>query len=291
MIEYLSGSVESYEKYPEKKYRDVAVLYRTNAQSRVIEEALINMGIPYKIIGGVRFYDRKEVKDVLAYLKVFSNPRDTVSWSRCINIPPRGIGKVTLEKIAESKYDLDLIDNTTKLHWKKYIELTKEIKATTLEILDAILKDFGYLDYLNDGTEESLYRIENLKELRTVANSYPVVSEFLETVALVESSSRAISADDDSVTLMTLHAAKGLEFETVFMVGMEEGIFPHSRSMTDPDELEEERRLCYVGITRAKKNLYMTYTRRRTYFGTTSGSIISRFVTEIPEDLLDFRYE
>ncbi len=275
------------ELHPDRiSYKDMAVLYRTNAQSRVLEESFIRAGIPYKIIGGVRFYDRKEIKDVLAYLKVFYNPKDTVSWTRCINTPTRGVGKKTLEKISASDYDIKLVEEITNIKWSSYVSSGK----STLELLDAVLKDFGYLDYLNDGTEESLSRIENIKELRSVARDFPTLGDFLENVALVESSNRASDATDDAVTLMTLHSAKGLEFDTVFLVGMEEGIFPHTRSMADKDELEEERRLCYVGITRAKRRLYMTYARQRTYFGTTSGTIISRFLSEIPEELLEFRF-
>jgi DNA helicase II / ATP-dependent DNA helicase PcrA len=290
MINFLSGELKSYEYLPQKKYGNFAILYRTNAQSRVIEEALITYGLPYKIIGGVRFYDRKEVKDVMSYLRVFCNPKDSVSWGRCINTPPRGIGKVTFQKLADSKFDLELVDKTTKANWSKYINLQKEGKTNTLELLDAVLKDFGYLEYLNDGTEESLSRIENLQELRTVAGQYKDLPEFLETVALVESSNRTDMTNQDAVILMTLHSAKGLEFDTVFLVGMEEGLFPHSRAMTDPDELEEERRLCYVGITRAKKQLFLTYTRRRTFFGSTGSSIVSRFISEIPEDLIEFKF-
>ncbi len=277
------------EYYPEPvKYSNFAVLYRTNAQSRVIEEAFINAQIPYKIIGGMRFYDRKEIKDVLAYLKVFYNPKDTISWKRCINTPPRGVGKKTLARIEESGFDVDLIEEITKLPWKKYMKMAQEKTATTLELLDAVLKQFGYLEYLDDGTEESLYRIENLKELRTVADQFKDINEFLERIALVESSNKPDFQNDDAVILMTLHSAKGLEFDTVFLVGMEEGIFPHSRSMADENQLEEERRLCYVGITRAKKRLYLTYTRNRTYFGSTSSSIGSRFLGEIPEGAIEF---
>ncbi|MDA1061192.1 MAG: ATP-binding domain-containing protein, partial [bacterium] len=162
--------------------------------------------------------------------------------------------------------------------------------AAPLIILDAVLKDFGYLEYLNDGTEESLSRIENLKELRTVAGQFSSLQEFLENVALVEASNHATDEISDAVTLMTMHSAKGLEFENVFIVGMEEGIFPHSRAMADPKELEEERRLCYVGITRAKKNLHLTYTRRRTFFGQSGPAIVSRFIAEIPENIIKFSF-
>lgn len=279
----------NFEGYPEDvRYKEFAILYRTNAQSRVLEEALLNAGIPYKIIGGVRFYDRKEIKDALAYLRVFHNPVDEISWSRCINVPTRGIGPKSFEKLRDAKFDLDLVESATKTEWKKYIAHVDQ--ARPIDLLDAVLKDFGYLEYLNDGTEESLGRIENLKELRTVAKQFNNLGDFLENVALVESSNKAALNDDNTVTLMTLHAAKGLEFETVFLAGLEEGIFPHSRALADPKELEEERRLCYVGITRAKKSLYMTYTRSRTFFGQTGSSLVSRFVAEIPEELLDFRF-
>jgi DNA helicase-2/ATP-dependent DNA helicase PcrA len=289
MVAFSAHEKANPENISDNEYNEVAVLYRTNAQSRVIEEAFINAGIPYKIIGGVRFYDRKEIKDALAYLRVFHNPKDTVSWARCINTPTRGIGKKTLDKISQSGFDVDLIEDLTHVRWKKYIENASNQTMAPIQLLDAVLKDFKYLEYLNDGTEDSLSRIENLKELRSVAKQYNSLEEFLENVALVESSNKGI-IENNSVTLMTLHAAKGLEFETVFIVGMEEGIFPHSRALADQNELEEERRLCYVGITRAKKNLYMTYTRHRTFFGQTSSSIASRFITEIPEELLDFNF-
>ncbi len=284
----IDSSTENPEFLADKRYSPFAVLYRTNAQSRTIEEAFINAGIPYRIIGGVRFYDRKEVRDVLAYLRVFANPKDTVSWGRCINTPSRGIGKVSLKKIADSEYDPELIGELTGLDWKGYLETASE--TAPIVLLDAVLKDFGYLEYLNDGTEESLARIDNLKELRTVAKQFENLDEFLENVALVESSNKPDLGNNDAVTLMTMHAAKGLEFEQVFIVGMEEGIFPHSRSMTDPNDLEEERRLCYVGLTRARKNLYLTYARRRTFFGQTGSSVTSRFISEIPEELIQFRF-
>lgn len=269
-------------------YSDCAVLYRTNAQSRAIEEAFISAGIPYRIIGGVKFYDRREIKDVIAYLRVFQNPRDTVSWDRCINTPPRGIGKKGMERIRESGYDIDLIEELTGLNWRAATAGTAG--AAPLALLDSVLKVFGYLEYLNDGTDESLSRIENIKELRTVAGQFQTLPEFLENVALVEASNKASDSVTDAVTLMTLHSAKGLEFDHVFIVGMEEGIFPHSRALADPKELEEERRLCYVGITRAKESLYLTYTRRRTLFGQSGTSIVSRFIAELPEDLLKFSF-
>lgn len=276
-----SGNSE-YEPCETSDYKDFAVLYRTNAQSRIIEEAFVTANIPYKIVGGVRFYDRKEIKDVLSYLKVFYNPKDSISWLRCINTPTRGIGKKSYEKIKESKFDIEQINSLTKLDWGNKKELSP------LSAIDTVLKDFGYLEYLNDGTEESLSRIENLKELRAVSAQYKTLEEFLENIALVEASSRALEGMDDAVTLMTLHAAKGLEFKNVFIVGMEEGIFPHSRSMADKEELEEERRLCYVGITRAMQKLYLTYALNRNLYGQTSNSLVSRFIAELPEELIDF---
>ncbi len=244
-----------------------AILYRTNAQSRSLEEQFLKAGIPYKLVGGVSFYERKEIKDVLAYLRILQNPKDSVSLKRA-----EKIGKGRLEKV---------------------IELGSNISEyTTLELLDKILQVTGYLLHLDDGTEEGKGRVENVKELRSVAEEFPNLVDFLENVALVENGyipnykRQTINDKQDVVTLMTLHNAKGLEFPVVFIVGMEEGLFPHSRSMLDVNELEEERRLMYVGITRAKQKLYLTYTRQRLYFGTRSNNLISRFLTDIPEDLI-----
>lgn len=289
IVDMILGYLEKHD-FDRKVYNEIAVLYRTNAQSRSIEEVLIQRGIPYKIVGGIRFYDRREIKDVIAYLKVFYNPSDTVAWGRCINTPARGIGTKTLAKIRESDYELNMIEDYTKLEWKKYIQKEQDGKATPLELLDNVLKNFGYLQYLNDGTEEGLTRIENIKELRTVAKQFKTLADFLENIMLVESSSKADIGSDGQITLMTLHSAKGLEFNQVFLMGMEEGVFPHSRSIMDFEQLEEERRLCYVGITRAKKELYLTYTRQRTIFGQTNYSLISRFISEIPERLIGYQF-
>ena len=290
-MNFASSSTYSPEYLSRTSYSDCAVLYRTNAQSRAIEESFISASIPYRIVGGVKFYDRREIRDALAYLRVFQNPKDTVSWDRCINTPARGIGKKGMERIRESGYDIELIEELTGLNWRVApASAGATLPGAALIMLDVVLKDFGYLDYLNDGTEESLSRIENIKELRTVAGQFSSLSDFLENVALVEASNRASDTISDAVTLMTLHSAKGLEFDHVFIVGMEEGIFPHSRAMTDPKELEEERRLCYVGITRAKKTLYLTYTRRRTLYGQSGTSIVSRFIAELPESILKFSF-
>ncbi len=254
-----------------KQLSEFAVLYRTNAQSRTLEEQFLKAGLPYKLIGGVSFYQRKEIKDVLAYLRLIQNPKDSVSLKRA-----EKIGKGRLSKMMEL-----------------YQEVSLQIdKYTTLDLLDLILARTGYLAYLDDSTEEGKMRIENVKELRSVAEEFPDLTDFLENVALVENGNppgrkNKPQVETEAVTLMTLHSAKGLEFPVVFMVGMEEGLFPHSRSMLDPKELEEERRLMYVGITRAKEKLYLTYTRQRLYFGTRSNNLVSRFLGDIPKDLIE----
>jgi len=264
-------------------FKDFAVLYRTNAQSRVIEEQFIKLGIPYRLVGGTRFYDRKEIKDALAFLRVLHNPKDTVSWERIINVPPRGIGKKALEELKASKWDLDSIQDKSKLPIRKFMEDKENLSI--VELLDEVLRATGYIESLQDGSEENIARLENLEELKSVASQFLTLGDFLENVSLVESLD-AISKDADAVTLMTLHSAKGLEFREVFIVGMEEGLFPHSRSIFSKEDLEEERRLCYVGVTRAKEKLHLTYARRRLYLGSSGSNIISRFVLEIPQELL-----
>lgn len=243
-------------------YSDYAVLYRTNAQSRVLEEAFLHAGIAYILVGGTRFYERKEVKDVLSYLRLLHNPKDTVSYKRV-----EKLGKTRLQNFFNFKFG----------------------KNITLKLLDKVLEVTKYLELFDQENEEDLARLENIKELRSVAQEFPTLSEFLENVALVEKESRKTTTGG-AVTLMTLHAAKGLEFPVVFMVGMEEGLFPHSRSLMDNSEMEEERRLCYVGITRAKEKLFLTYARRRLFFGAHSSNMISRFVADIPEHLLEVKF-
>ncbi|MBI3558760.1 UvrD-helicase domain-containing protein [Candidatus Gottesmanbacteria bacterium] len=246
-------------------YSNFAVLYRTNAQSRVLEENFLRAGMPYILVGGTRFYERKEIKDVLAYLRLIYNFKDSVSLKR-------------VEKLGKTRF----------AKFKK--EILDAARMTTLELLSNVLQTTGYLDLFDKENEEDLARLENIKELRSVAQEFPQLSDFLENVALVEKESNR-RADKNAVTLMTLHAAKGLEFPIVFMVGMEEGLFPHSRSLMDRLEMEEERRLCYVGITRAKQKLYLTYARRRLFFGTHSSNMVSRFISDIPEHLLQFDKE
>ncbi|QQG47730.1 MAG: UvrD-helicase domain-containing protein [Candidatus Woesebacteria bacterium] len=250
------------------KFNDFAILYRTNAQSRVIEEALLHSGIPYVLVGGVRFYERAEIKDILSYLRVLVNPKDSVSLKR-------------IQKLGVKRFE----------KFKKLQENLEIAKYTTLGLFDLVIKETDYLSKYKRETEENFQKLENIKEFRSVAIEFPKIYEFLENVALVEAEPLFAKASkeqgkEDNVTLMTLHAAKGLEFPVVFMVGMEEGIFPHSRSLMEASEIEEERRLAYVGITRAKELLYMTYAERRLYFGQNISNPVSRFVIDIPEKLL-----
>lgn len=256
---------------PLKRLSDFAVLYRTNAQSRALEETFLHEGIPYILVGGVRFYERKEIKDVLAYLRLIHNPKDSVSSTRIDKL-----GKGRAVKFDEFNDGLQREEND----------------FTTLELLDKVLEATGYLNLFDSEDPEDQARLENIKELRSVAEEFPILAEFLENVALVEkeSSRRIKSSSRGAVTLMTLHAAKGLEFPVVFIVGMEEGLFPHSRSLMDRAEMEEERRLCYVGITRAKERLYLLYARRRLFFGTYSQGVLSRFIADIPEGLLEVKF-
>lgn len=256
---------------------DYAVLYRTNAQSRTLEEVFLHHGLPYVLVGGVKFYDRKEVKDVLAYLRLINNSQDLVSYKRT-----EKLGKGRMEKFLKFA--------------QTFKEENLQEKLTTLEILDKTLEATSYLELYNPEAEEDLYRLENIKELRSVATEFPNLTEFLENVALVQQEylpdQKPLAISDkpnDAVTLMTAHTAKGLEFPVVFIVGMEEGLFPHSRSLMDQQEIEEERRLCYVGMTRAMDRLFLTYASRRLYFGKRSANLVSRFITEIPEELLGFQ--
>ena len=270
-----------------KSYEEVAVLYRTNAQSRLMEEELIKNNIPYRIYGGVRFYARKEIKDIVSFLKVIHNPKDSVSWKRIINVPPKGIGKKSVEKIQKNDWDLEEISKKTKIPFGKWVE--GKGKLSTLELMEEVLAKTGYIKWLKDEGEENIYRIENIEELKSVASRFLDLSEFLENVALIESSSKPSAVNSDSVTLLTAHASKGLEFPVVFIIGMEEGLFPHSNSLTELAELEEERRLCYVAITRAKEKVYLTNAKSRLYFGRVQANLPSRFLGEIPKNLVDAR--
>ncbi len=325
--------------------RDCAVFYRTNAQSRVLEDAFVRRGIPYKLVGAVRFYQRREVKDVIAYLRLVANPNDSVAFSRVLNVPARGIGRRTMDELArlgertnKSPYavlqslraepaadnrpqtaDNRRTDKTAAPENKRtspvagprspvafdsrsrkvllaFADLLDElILAQTehdlTELFDLVVQKSGYEDYVRDGSQEGEDRWANIVELRKVAKQFSALPtdialpQFLEQVALVQDVD-SYDENVDAPTLMTLHTAKGLEFRVVFMVGMEEGLFPHSRSFEDPAQMEEERRLCYVGITRAKERLYLLYAFRRSFYGSSEPGDPSRFLADIPRELI-----
>ncbi|GAX91129.1 DNA helicase PcrA [Effusibacillus lacus] len=292
-------------------YRDCAVLYRTNAQSRVLEEVMLKSSIPYSIVGGIRFYERKEIKDVLAYLRLIANWNDDISLTRIINVPKRGIGDGTLDKIRNyaasqgvsmftAMMEVEQIGLSGKI--KKAIQdfvlmirnlATQQQYLSVTELTEEMLKMSGYRAELKaEKTIEAETRLENLDEFLSVTQEfeqrYPGegLISFLTDVALVADVD-SVTGDADSVILMTLHSAKGLEFPIVFLAGMEEGVFPHSRTLDDPDEMEEERRLCYVGITRAEERLFLTTCFSRTLFGQTRMNAESRFLKEIPQELVE----
>ena len=293
-------------------YGDMAILYRTNAQSRVLEEALIKRALPYIMVGGTKFYDRKEIKDVLAYLRVLYNPFDDLSLLRIINVPKRSIGATTVAKLQDyarangtslfmtltQLHLVDSIKGKTKEKLEEFgiliFTLVAEMEdRTVLDILESILDRTGYLAQLEESTDpQDQARAENIGELLSVAKDFQdtnpsgTVEDFLEQVALVNDVD-SFEQEESKVTLMTLHAAKGLEFPIVFLGGLEEGLFPHSRTLMNPEEVEEERRLAYVGITRAEKELYISNATTRTVFGRTSSYLPSRFIDEIPEELVD----
>ena len=307
---YIAEQIEHLRREEYYKYSDFAVLYRMNTQSRAIEDILRRENIPYKIVGGLKFYERKEIKDIISYLRLIQNLSDNLSLKRIINEPKRGIGKTSLDKIEEisnntgvSMYEIiEHADqyglNRVFLNSREFINCIEELRAKkdeikVSELIKETLKKSGYTQALeNENTIEAENRIENLDEFLTVAIEFEEesadnkLSDFLEGITL-SSDIDDMEETDDSVTLMTLHSAKGLEFPVVFLVGMEEGIFPGYKSISEPKELEEERRLCYVGITRAKENLFLTCSKQRTIFGSTSCNPISRFLKEIPSELLD----
>lgn len=307
---YIAQQIEHLRREEYYKYSDFAILYRMNTQSRAIEEILRRESIPYKIIGGLKFYERKEIKDIISYLRLIQNPSDNLSLKRIINEPKRGIGKTSLDKIEELSINsgvpmYEIIKNAEQyglnrvfLNSREFVNAIEELRAKKddIKISDLIketLKKSGYTQALeNENTIEAENRIENLDEFLTVAIEFEdesadnKLSDFLEGITLSSDIDNMEKAEE-TVTLMTLHSAKGLEFPVVFLVGMEEGIFPGYKSIGEPKELEEERRLCYVGITRAKEHLFLTCSKQRTIFGSTSCNQVSRFLREIPSDLLD----
>ncbi|MEH7451769.1 DNA helicase PcrA [Gottfriedia acidiceleris] len=311
---FVAGKLAEWKKEGVHQYGDVAILYRTNAQSRAMEEVLVKSNIPYKMVGGVKFYDRKEIKDILAYLRFIANPDDEISFSRIINVPKRGVGAASVDKIINYSImnDLSLSDTLEQIDFvglsgkitkaigdfhamaKNWQQMLDYLSVT--ELVEEVLDKTGYIQVLKDeNTIESASRIENIEEFLTVTNAFEESSEdkslvsFLTDLALVSDIDQADKEESqaDEVILMTLHSAKGLEFPVVFLIGLEEGIFPHSRSLMDEEEMEEERRLAYVGITRAEKELYITNAQTRTLYGRTSVNQESRFINEIPDELLD----
>jgi len=299
---------------------DCAIMYRTNAQSRVLEDAFVRAGLPYKLVGATRFYARREIKDVLAYLRLVHNPHDSVSLARIINVPTRGIGAKTRSSLEEWAGDLEVPIYTAlrmlreetegaaapfSTRARKVLEgfadlldelITAREKLNVLDLLDLILEKSGYRTHIRDGTEEGEDRWNNILELRTVAREYldlspeTALTTFLEEVALVSEVDNLDEAANVP-TLLTLHMAKGLEFTVVFIVGLEDGLLPHSRSFDEPEAMEEERRLCYVGITRAKERVYLLHAFRRTMYGESQVGEPSRFITDIPDRLIAGRGE
>jgi DNA helicase-2/ATP-dependent DNA helicase PcrA len=310
---FVAREVERLVEAGEHAYRDVAVFYRTNAQSRVLEDIFMKTGIPYRVVGGVRFYERREIKDVMAYLRALVNPQDTVSVRRVINTPKRGIGEQTvsvLEGFAREE-GITLLDACRRADRvaslspralgaiRSFVEVMEGLKgklaegASPARMIEAAFTDSGYYAELDaERTVEAESRKENLRELVGVGAEFEArfpgagLPEFLEQVALVTEQDE-YDESASAVSLMTMHNAKGLEFEVVFIVGMEDGVFPHYRSMTDTAELEEERRLAYVGITRARRRLYLTHAWSRSLFGASSYNPPSRFLGEVPPDLIE----
>jgi DNA helicase-2/ATP-dependent DNA helicase PcrA len=290
------------------RWSDMAVFYRTNAQSRVVEEQFLRAGIPYRVVGGTRFYDRREVKDAMAYLKAVVNPTDEVSVKRVLNVPKRGVGDQTVGRLdafaraqgitfvdALRRWDEAGVAARSARGIESFLglldDLAADLTVVPAEMIETLLERSGYLDELRaDGSIEAESRMENLAELVGMARDHDSVEAFLEQVSLVADTDQLPDPDDPSetgVVMMTLHAAKGLEFPVVFMAGMEEGVFPHMRALTEPAELEEERRLCYVGITRARQRLYLTHAWCRTLFGGTQYNPPSRFLEEVPAELIE----
>ena len=316
---YIVREVERLHTMFHVKYGDIAVLYRTNAQSRNIEEAFYATGVPYAMVGSVRFYDRREIKDIIAYLRVIYNPRDTLSLLRIINVPRRGLGPTSIARMMETaeEYRISLFEVITDAQLLSMIpKLSAKVKLALEEfaamvftfmgqlgtrpiheIVEDVIETSGYAAALEEEKkEDNRDRLENLREFISVAKNFDDgaaegengLADFLAQIALISDVDQT-EQSDGTVTLMTFHAAKGLEFPAVFMAGMEEGLFPHSRTLLDDTEIEEERRTCYVGITRAERRLYLTYARQRMIYGRTEMSRPSRFLAEIPEELVEHK--
>jgi DNA helicase-2/ATP-dependent DNA helicase PcrA len=281
----------------------MAVFYRTNPQSRVVEEIFMRFGVPYKVVGGTRFYDRREIKDAVAYLRVVTNPLDEVSVKRVLNMPKRGIGDTSISRLDLFAREENIsffealrrageagVSGAARRGIESFIAVIDEVagqeEQTPGALFEAVLEKSGYLaEFDNENSVEDAGRLENLGELVSSAKEFAQVDEFLEQVSLVADADDL--SDDDKVIMMTMHAAKGLEYPVVFIVGVEEGLFPHSRALVDANELEEERRLAYVGITRAQERLFLTHAWSRQQFGTTQYNPPSRFLEEIPEALIE----
>ncbi|MEH7223364.1 DNA helicase PcrA [Bacillus sp. JJ1566] len=313
--QFVAGKIRELVNGGKRSYKDIAILYRTNAQSRVMEEVLLKSNINYQIVGGIKFYDRKEIKDILAYLRVISNPDDDISLARIINVPKRGIGATSIDKIANYAIAQDLsifqalqeveqiglsakITNSLR-EFRDLIHNWGQMQdyLSVTELVENVLEKTGYLEVLKtEKTLESQSRIENIEEFLSVTQNFEKANDdkslvaFLTDLALVADIDKLDEDENDknnAVVLMTLHSAKGLEFPVVFLMGMEEGVFPHSRSLMEEAEMEEERRLAYVGITRAEEELYISNAQMRTLYGRTSMNPVSRFIAEIPEELLE----
>ncbi|MDB9343291.1 DNA helicase PcrA [Nodularia spumigena CS-586/05] len=313
--EFVIGQIRNLaQQNPELDWGSFAILYRTNAQSRPFEELLVRYQIPYTVVGGMKFYDRKEIKDIIAYLRAIANPADTVSLLRVINTPRRGIGKATIESLVNASYELgtplwEILSDETSVNtlagrsakavnnFAKMINTCKAQAATVpvSELLQELLNESGYIqDLQNQGTDEAEDRIQNVQELYNAVLQFQEESEDVSLTAFLQSS--ALSSDLDNlkdgqkaVSLMTLHSSKGLEFTVVFLVGLEQGLFPNYRSINNPESLEEERRLCYVGITRAQERLYISHARERRLYGSREPAMRSQFLDELPEELLNTR--
>ena len=308
-VEYVVDEIDDICRKEHENYSNFAVLFRTNAQARVLEEVFMKAGTPYKLIGGIKFYARKEIKDIISYLKLIQNTNDNIALKRIINEPKRGIGNTALDKLdalsSESGMSIfefiqdrnNLISFRSAGNIMEFRDMINDLikekdKIKVSELIKKTLKDSGYEDMLNsEGTKETEIRFDNLMEFIGVAiefeneNAENSLGDFLDSIALVSDVDN-LDESTDAVTLMTMHSAKGLEFDNVFLVGMEEGLFPSKRSIEEDAQTEEERRLCYVAITRAKKHLFITNTKKRTLYGSTTYSTPSRFIDEIPENLL-----